>query len=61
MLGNNKSTYKWNKRKKFLKENKGKRQLFGKENKSGKLLTRSVVTQAQVINQEEQMRENHYR
>ena len=42
MLGNNKSTYKWNKRKNFLKENKGKRQLFGKENKSGKLLTRSV-------------------
>ena len=42
MLGNNKSTYKWNKRKNILKENKGKRQLFGKENKSGKPLTRSV-------------------
>ena len=40
--GNNKSTYKWNRRENILSEKKGKWQLFGKENKSGKILTRST-------------------
>lgn len=42
MVGNNKSTYKLNGRENILSENKGKWQLFGKENKSGKFLTRSI-------------------